>query len=111
VKGFIKADTGSKGEVCEFHTFTFAQVNFGMLPDELGEGGANSTIVVSSFTSKAFYDANRGNKELAIKNRTYGVNIMELLFLRAIDTKSAEQRMYDIVIAQDPWFADAMVVT
>jgi hypothetical protein len=112
MQGFIKSDIGPKGEVCNFHTITFAGVNFGKLPDANGEGGAMSTIKVSTFVSKDFYDNNQGDANLAIKHRFYAVDIMTLAsFIRVPDgVKSVETHAYEIVLDQDPWFADATVV-
>lgn len=112
MQGFIKQDIGPKGETCEFHTITSAVINFSLLPDENGEGGATSSIRISSFVSKEFYDTNRGNAELAIKHRIYPVDILTLAaFIRQADgTKSPEQHAYEIVMAQDSWFQDAQVV-
>ena len=112
MQGWIKQDIGPKGESCEFHTITFAGVNFSLLPDSNGEGGATSTIKVSTFVSKEFYDANRGNAELAVKHRFYAVSLPDVAqMVRAPDgVKSVEQKSYELIIAQDPWFSDATIV-
>jgi hypothetical protein len=112
MQGFIKQDIGPKGEACEFHTITIATVDFSKLPDQDGNGAAMSTIRVSTFVSKSFYDANQGNAELAVKHRYYGVDLMTLVpFIRYPDgQKSVEQHAYEIIMNQDSWFADATVV-
>lgn len=112
MQGWIKQDIGPKGEACEFHTITSAIVSFSKLPDQNGEGGAMSTIRVSTFVSKEFYDSNLGDAELAIKHRFYAVHLIDVAgMVRAPDgVKSTEQKCYEIILAQDSFFADATVV-
>lgn len=112
MQGWIKQDIGPKGEACEFHTITMASVNFSKLPDQNGEGGSMSTIRLSTFVSKAFYDANNGDAELAIKHRYYAVPLLDVAgMVRVPDgQKSVEQKSYELVLAQDSFFSDAQVV-
>lgn len=113
MQGWIKQDIGPKGEPCEFHTITMASVNFSKLPDQNGEGGAMSTIRLSTFVSKSFYDANNGDAELAIKHRTYAVSIIDVAqMVRLPDgQKSVEEKSYELIVSQDSFFSDAQVVS
>lgn len=112
MQGFIKQDVGPKGEVCDFHTITKAVVDFSKLPDENGEGGSVSLVTLSTFVSKAFYDANRGNADLAIKHRVYEVALLDVAQLVRLPNsdKSTELKCYDIILNQDAFFQDAQIV-
>lgn len=112
MQGWQKTDVGSKGEVANFHCITLAPVSFALLPDENGEGGAQSQIRLSTFVSKAFYDANRGNAKLAVKHRIYNVPIQIVAsWTRFPDgVKSIEQKAYEYILANDSFFSDAIVV-
>ena len=112
MQGWNKSDIGPRGEQCEFHTITSAVVNFGLLPDQNGEGGAMSTIRLSTFVSKSFYDANNGDAELAIKHRTYAVSIIDVAqMVRLPDgQKSVEEKSYELILSQDAFFSDAQIV-
>ena len=110
----IKNEIGPKGEVCNYHTITKAVIDFGLLPDESGNGGSKSVITLSTFTSKEFYFANRGNESLAVKQRQYLVDIVTMaLVIRYINgDKSVEHKAYDIILEQDAagekFFQDAI---
>lgn len=112
MQGFIKQEIGPKGEVAEFHTITQAIVNFSRLPDENGEGGSQSVVRISTFVNKAFYDANNGNADLAIKHRFIAVDLLDIapIVRQADGTKSVEQHAYEIIQAKDPFFVDAQIV-
>jgi hypothetical protein len=112
MRGFLKADVGPKGEAINFHCITKADIDFSLLPDAEGQGGSMSTVRISSFTSLDFYDANRGNAELAVKHRFYAVDLLSIAaMVRMPDgVKSVETKAYEAVVAQDPWFSDATVV-
>lgn len=110
---FRKATVGPKGEECEYHTITRVEADYSMLPDTNGEGATMSTVRLSTFTSRSFYEQNRGNAELAIMHRFYAIDMMTMgaTFRIPDGAKSAEQKMYELLVLQDPFFADAEVVT
>lgn len=109
---FIKSKMTKFGVNATFHTVTTANMNFAARPtpvlDENSNvigvaGGSVSSVVLSSFVSKAAYLEGKN----ALEAKQYSFDFMTALGVVRSTQKTCEDACYDLIVEKDQFWSDA----